>query len=275
LVKQPPLHHSCTSKRLTAVSLTECPLGLPDSESNIQVDDSKPEFDGALPSNVRGRKSSGLGKRMSVGVSSFVELAKGIQSAYISATLFSVSPITDPYTSDATSQSTSTSHSPPRTTKKVGGRTHTSSSQRTLKPSGYRVLRSDVNVFTAPTPGSLTANTEIIHFIPLISPFPPLPSTSRALITTNLKFPPQPLLQSSPYRPRDPPPHLVYRMRPISNPVLLRLRALQNVLMERGKAWEGRGREGGLGCGRERVLGVAFEGKGRSGLGCELRVGLF
>ena len=264
---QPPPHHSCSPKRLTAVSLADCPLGLPDSESKTQVDDSKAESDGALTFKVRGRKSSTLGKRMSLGVSSFVELAKGFQTAYINATLFSVTLASDPYASRAQPRSLSTSRSPPRTVKKQdGGHTNTSTTNRTLKSTGYRVLSSDVGIFTAPTPESLAA-AEVIHFIPMVSLFPSSPLKSRALIPTNM--PP------FSYRPRDLPPHLVYRMRPISNPVLLRLRALQNVLVERGKEWEGRGREGGLGCGRERVLGVAFEGRGRSGLGCELRVGVF
>lgn len=266
--------HSCSSKRLTTVSLADCPLGLPDSESKTQVDDSKTESDSALTFNVRGRRSSTFGKRMSLGVTSLVELAKGFQTAYISATLFSTT--SDTYASRAQPRSLSTSRSPPRFSKKQDGvRTNYNTADRTLKPAGYRVLSSDVCVFTAPTPESLATTVEVIHFIPLVSPFP-FPSstfTSRALMPANQ--PPWSFLQPSPFRPRDPPPHLVYRMRPISNPVLLRLRALQNVLVERGKEWEGRGREGGLGYGRERVLGVAFEGRGRSGLGCELRVGVF
>jgi len=223
--------------------------------------------------SARGRKSSTLGKRMSLGVSSLVDLAKGFQSVYINNIMFST-PLG--HDSRTERQSSSTSHLPSRIVNQRDGE-HVGNTDKKLKPTGYRVLSSDVGIFTAPSPESLIT-PEAIHFIPLISPFPPpppAPSTSRALATANLKFLPQPILQSSPYRPRDPPPHLVYRMRPVSNPVLLRLRALQNVLVERGKQWEGRGREGGLGCGRERVLGVAFEGKGRSGLGCEVRVGVF
>jgi len=60
-------------------------------------------------------------------------------------------------------------------------------------------------------------------------------------------------------------------MRPVANPEILRLRALQNLMCARGKEWEGRGREGGLGCGKERMLGIAFEGRGPSSLGCEVR----
>ena len=271
-VKQPPLHHSCTSKRLAAVSLADCPLGYPNIESKAQINDLIADSDGALTFNVRKRKSSTIGKRMSVGVSSLVELAKGIQTAYMTTTLFSVTAGSDLYVS-RTHPSLPSISRPLRTVKKQVGATN-----KALKPPGYRVLSSDVGVFTAPSPESLTTTPEIIHFIPLISPFPPptpTSSASRVPATSNLKFLPQPILQSSPYRPRDPPPHLAYRMRPISNPVMLRLRALQNVLVERGKEWEGRGREGGLGYGRERVLGVAFEGRGRSGLGCEVRVGVF
>jgi len=263
--------HSCSSKRLTTVSLADCPLSLSDSESKTQVEDSNAESDDALTFSVRGRRSSTFGKRVSLGVTSLVELAKGFQTVYINATLFSATSTSDSYVSRAQLRSRSTSRSPPRFGKKEDGRrTDIITTDRTLKSAGYRVLSSDVSVFTAPTSESVATAVEVIHFIPLVSPFP---STSRVLMPANQ--PPWSLLQPSPFRPRDPPPHLVYRMRPISNPVLLRLRALQNVLVERGKEWEGRGREGGLGYGKERVLGVAFEGRGRSGLGCELRVGVF
>jgi hypothetical protein len=181
--------------------------------------------------------------------------------------LFSVSVASDPYVFRAQLRSSSMLRSSTPFIAKKQGR------GRTPKPMGYRVLSSDVCAFTASDSEPHTVITEASHFIPLVSPFPPSPSTSRSPSPTNVKF--LSLLQPSPYRSRDTPPHLVYRMRPISNPVLLRLRALQNVLEERGKEWEGRGRDGGLGCGRERVLGVAFEGRGRSGLGCELRVGVF
>lgn len=74
----------------------------------------------------------------------------------------------------------------------------------------------------------------------------------------------------SPLRPRDVPTGLRYRIRPVANPVLLRLKALQNVCACEGVEWEGRAREGSLGYGRDRLQGVAFDGIGRSRLSWEV-----
>lgn len=74
----------------------------------------------------------------------------------------------------------------------------------------------------------------------------------------------------SPLRPRETPTSLRYRIRPIANPVLLRLKALQNVCAGEGVEWEGRAREGALGFGRDRLQGVAFDGIGRSRLSWEV-----
>lgn len=59
---------------------------------------------------------------------------------------------------------------------------------------------------------------------------------------------------------------VVIRERAVGNPVYLRLKALHNIVWTRGVLWEGRARETSLGGGRERVLGVACEGVGRSAL---------
>jgi hypothetical protein len=165
-----PLHPSYTSNRLTAVLLADCPLGLLDSESKAQLDNSKAESDGALTFDVRGKSLSTFGKRKSIGMSSCVELAKGFQSAYINASLFSVTMALDPRASRAQPQSSSSSRLPPRTVKKQGG-WPTNIADRTLKPTGYHVLSSDVCAFAAPTPETLATPTDVIHFIPLISPF--------------------------------------------------------------------------------------------------------
>jgi hypothetical protein len=74
----------------------------------------------------------------------------------------------------------------------------------------------------------------------------------------------------SPLRPREVPTTLRYRIRPIANPVLLRLKALQNVCAGVGVEWEGRARDGALGFGRDRLQGVAFDGIGRSRLSWEV-----
>lgn len=82
--------------------------------------------------------------------------------------------------------------------------------------------------------------------------------------------PPSKFITPSPLRPREVPVSLRYRIRPIANPVLLRLKALQNVCAGEGVEWEGRAREGALGFGRDRLQGVAFDGIGRSRLSWEV-----
>ena len=88
----------------------------------------------------------------------------------------------------------------------------------------------------------------------------PSPSTSSLSV----------FITPSPLRPREAPTSLRYRIRPIANPVLLRLKALQNVCAGEGVEWEGRAREGALGFGRDRLQGVAFDGIGRSRLSWEV-----
>lgn len=63
---------------------------------------------------------------------------------------------------------------------------------------------------------------------------------------------------------------LTWRIRSVENPVYLRLKALHHVILKGGMAWQGRGRDTALGGGRERVVGVAYDGVGRSSLSCEI-----
>ena len=178
--------------------------------------------------------------RVSRSVATIVEAAKGLQSAYISATMFAAG---HPYHVTHTPQH----HRPLR-------------SQRHPRPQGYRALAKDVQRFTAPT--AQISQCEPVHFIPLVSATPGIPKST---------LPKDVILFPSPLRPRTPPSALAYRMRPIANPAVLRLKALQNIMYARGKEWEGRARDGALGCGKDRMLGIAFEGRGPSGLGCEVR----
>ncbi|KAG9314006.1 hypothetical protein JVU11DRAFT_4784 [Chiua virens] len=182
--------------------------------------------------------------RVTRSVVTIVEAAKSLQSAYIAATMFTAG---SPYRDCATSQ--------PR---------RSSWCQRQLRREGCRALTKDVQRFTDLTP-PINQNSEAVHFIPLAS----LPSGTAGLRKPSV--PKNVLIFPSPLRPRTPPVALAYRMRPVANPAVLRLRALQNLMWARGKEWEGRAREGALGCGKERMLGIAFEGRGRSGLGCEVR----
>ena len=185
-----------------------------------------------------------LVKRVSRSVTTIVEVAKGLQSAYLTATMFAAGSYLD-------------SATPPQP------RGHLRC-QWQARREGYRALAIDVQKFTD-CPPSISQISEPVHFIPLVSqpsgsaglPKPPVPKNT--------------VIIPSPLRPRTPPAALAYRMRPVANPAVLRLRALQNLMCARGKEWEGRARDGGLGCGKERMVGIAFEGRGRSGLGCEVR----
>jgi len=59
---------------------------------------------------------------------------------------------------------------------------------------------------------------------------------------------------------------LSWRIRCVGNPAYLRLKAVQNIVWRKGIEWEGCGRDTAMGGGRERVIGVAYEGVGRSNL---------
>ncbi|KAG1754805.1 uncharacterized protein EDB91DRAFT_1342579 [Suillus paluster] len=237
------------------VSLDETPLSPPKAQRHArEVQSSRPAVDvPSLAGNSHEVESVGkiLVRHVSRSVHGIVDAAKGLQSAYISATMFSVG---------AAPSHSSTACPQPRAVH---------SSRRCFRRYGYRAHPADVKKFTSlTTPTPTTTSPEPIHFIPLVSPFPATPGAAPLVhhSTSCHTF-----VTPSPLRPRTPPTTLAYRMRPVANPETLRLRALQNLMYARGKEWEGRGREGGLGCGKERMLGIAFEGRGPSGLGCEMR----
>lgn len=235
------------------VSLDETPLSPPKAQRHPrEVQTSRPDVDiPSLAGQSLGLESMGksLVRHVSRSVHGIVDVAKGLQSAYISTTMFSVGA-TPSYSSTSSSQSRADP-----------------SGRRSFRPYGYRARPGDVKKFTSLTaPSPTTTSPEPIHFIPLVAPFP-----SSATLVVHRSAATHSHITPSPLRPRTPPTALAYRMRPVANPEILRLRALQNLMYLRGKEWEGRGREGGLGCGKERLLGVAFEGRGPSGLGCEMR----
>ncbi|KAH9949359.1 hypothetical protein B0H21DRAFT_838733 [Amylocystis lapponica] len=117
-----------------------------------------------------------------------------------------------------------------------------------LRPEGYRAAPVHVQLFPTPTR----------TLIPLGVPGTPPPRVFA------LPAPPP----RSPFR--IPGAARCPRLRPIANPVLLRLQALQNVCAGRALVWEGRARDGLMCAGKEKMLGVAWEGIGRSGLGWEV-----
>ena len=55
-------------------------------------------------------------------------------------------------------------------------------------------------------------------------------------------------------------------MRPVANPIMLRLHALHNICQAHTIAWQ-RARDGTLAAGKEKMVGIAWEGIGRSSLG--------
>lgn len=189
-----------------------------------------------------GHLRTSLLHRIGRSVCGMVEVARSIQTVYIAAAVM-----------------TAGSSQPARTAPR-------STFRRSAHPEGHRVHVRDVKRFTSSeSPLSPLVVGEPILYIPLANLAPSAGLPPHRLTTADTPITPSPL------RPRTPPTVLAYRMRPVANPALLRLRALQNIMCARGKEWEGRAREGGLGCGKDRVLGVAFEGRGRSGLGCEVR----
>lgn len=224
------------------VPLDETPLSLAKPQSHVRSN--RPVVD--VPSIAEGdsRRLESVGRTLVRHVSrSVLDVAKGLQFAYISATMFSVGA--------------SLPSAPSSRPQEVP------INKRNMRRHGYRAHLADVKKFTVHTPPAIATSLEPIHFIPLVSPFPVTPSVAHCSASS--------FLIPSPLRPRTPPTALAYRMRPVANPEILRLRALQNIMCARGKEWEGRGREGGLGCGKERMLGIAFEGRGPSSLGCEVR----
>ncbi|KAI5124131.1 hypothetical protein M0805_000942 [Coniferiporia weirii] len=145
----------------------------------------------------------------------------------------------------------------------------------TLKPLGYRASASDVQCF-APPPVSLPMrelNLPSEHNIPLgpIRTDCNAKSSSAPEPTLSHVFAPLAFVPPSPLRPRRPPVTPEWRLRPVANPCTLRLRALANHLGVNGIPWEGRAHTGSLGCGRERLMGVAFEGLGGSRLAFETK----
>lgn len=223
-------------------------------------------------------------------MSKFVELAKGFQTAYVGAALLSVSASHD--NSDAF-------YDPARedTREKVLSvlNARDDSSIPRLRPAGYRASVNDVTCFLdSMSPGGSQASSDSPSseadqsppkYIPLTSPYPPTDVPHTTLpdpLPYRLIFKPIPSTSRSPFRfhamselhtmyPSSSPlplamasGQLSWRLRSVGNPVHMRLKALHNMVKRCGMEWEGAARETALGGGRERVVGVAYEGVGRS-----------
>ena len=205
--------------------------------------------------------STGMGivARMSRSVSSFIDMAAQLQRAYVKATMYTASP--DIYFASSTSYSRSRSRSSSSSRARSRTRSGASAVRRrdrgALRPQGYRANSDDVLAFTAADQGPPSPAPERA-LIPLSTPrssTSPLPDVPRV-------FPTPPPVPRSPFRPAQPPSELTSRLRPVANPLLLRLRALQNVYGAEKEVLEV----------REKVVGVAWEGIGRSGLVREVKM---
>ena len=251
----------CGAHLLTPVDPQECPLFI-EKRSSLQPN---------APPSVRQPKSrSYLAKRLvrkiGISVSAFIDVAAQFQASYLRTAGFIVQLETIP-SGDETS-APSWDADPPTTSEKAKPRSNTKI-LLPFDPTNPRAKISDATDFIRGTAWSeakeeLDPEEEHYTLIQLLSPserMNPSPSTTSPLSV---------FITPSPLRPRDVPTTLRYRIRPIANPVLLRLKALQNVCAGEGVEWEGRAREGALGFGRDRLQGVAFDGIGRSRLSWEV-----
>ncbi|KAI0673614.1 hypothetical protein C8Q78DRAFT_639006 [Trametes maxima] len=211
--------------------------------------------------------ASGLVHRVSRSVSTLMDFAAQFQKAYVKATMFSAG--VDLYTrsrSDSRSPSRSPSHSPVRSGRVRCASVPVRGRSGGLKPEGYRVSSLDVHVFTAvePSAAANTAPHPQRTLIPLSTP------STDSLPAHERVFPLPPALPRSPFRPAFPPGSCLSRLRPVANPLLFRLQALHNVCRQYGIQWQSRRSDVVVGGPREKVLGIAWEGVGRSGLGWEV-----
>jgi len=249
----------CTGHSLTPIDLRECPLFFQKC--------SRPQSN-APPSVLRPRSRSHFAKRLvrkiGISVSTFMDVATQFQASYLRSTGFIVQLEDDPPFDETSAHSWATPAIPAKAKAK--------SKAKALLPFTPNNPRAKISEVTAFIEGSTwseeTEDTdtgeEHYTLVQLLSPSErrsPSPSTTSRLSA---------FVTPSPLRPREVPTILRYRIRPIANPVLLRLKALQNVCAVEGVEWEGRAREGALGYGCDRLHGVAFDGIGRSRLGLEV-----
>ncbi|KAI1794022.1 hypothetical protein LXA43DRAFT_1092373 [Ganoderma leucocontextum] len=197
--------------------------------------------------------------RVSRSISSLMDLAAQFQHAYVKATMFSAG--VDLYSERSLSDSRSRSRSRSRSPATRLGYSASRRSQTGLKPEGYRVSSFDVQVFADM---DMYREDEAFQYqrtlIPLFSRSPD------SFHAHERVFPIPPPLPRSPFRPPYQPDTRISRMRPVSNPIILRLQALHNICQAHAIGWQ-RARDGTLAAGKEKMVGIAWEGLGRSSLG--------
>ena len=242
--------HSCRRYRkskLTPVPLNESPLLLDDSDG-LELHVPSKRTSSQACRRVEGKNA--VVARMKQSFSNLLELANRVQLSYIRTLQFSIPLPMEPNLL-CTPDSTGAPSEEPEFF--------------TSKPFGYRACASDVQKFMP------YLDRKPIRELNFTS------ETNIPLLDVDVEHPvsrvfsPLAFVPPSPLRPREQLSSPEWRLRPVANPVTLRLKALSNRLYERGIPWEGRAHTGSLGCGRERLTGVAFEGLGGSRLAFEAR----
>ncbi|KAL5495041.1 hypothetical protein ACEPAI_503 [Sanghuangporus weigelae] len=240
--------HSCRTYRrcsLSLVELSETPL-----RTECGKQEQSPDEMSLRPSHQvkDGKVTSVLVTRVRQSVHGLVDFASRMQQSYLRTIQFAVTLQPDLFLLPD-----------PNSTRRA---------LQSLQPAGYRASPSDVQYF-APYP--IHGPTRDLNLpsdlnIPLVQthPSPDAPVPPRV-------FAPLAFVPPSPLRPREVPITPEWRLRPVANPCMLRLKAHAKRLSEKGLPWEGRAYSGSLGCGRERLTGVAFEGLGGSRLAFEAK----
>jgi hypothetical protein len=249
-------------QRLCPIPLNQSPLYSPEPLVSI----SEPH----IPVVSRPYQAINIAAGLVGRVSRFVQLARNFQNAYVAAIVHSAEPAPAPH------------HYQPR-------------NRFEARPVGCRAQNDDILRFISVIESDPEEDDAV--YIQLASPFPlsypprtilpcplPYPITFKPQIPPHpspLKrfaqlarahmvdpVPSQPRYAASRYRARAPSPTSspIVRLRCIPNPVHLRLKALHNIVSERGVDWEGRYRDGMMGCGKEKLVGVAFDEMGKSSL---------
>lgn len=280
-VLPPAILHSCHQRtRLAPIPLSDTPLYMDPPPPTRLEPLSHPGRQRSTSTARAAREGAGvLVRRMS----KFVELAKGIQTAYASAALFTVSASYDGIEDRPPSPGPSLEDAVPPPRQRA--------SRPKLRPAGYRARARDVAKLLGPAPdvvGSPVSDANSLshssmgRYIPLMTPFKPT-EVPRTVLPDPLPYPlvfKRVLSPSrSPFRfhalselhtmypsSAPSPPHMTgqvtWRIRSVGNPVHMRLKALRNRVRQEGLQWEGSGSDTALGGGRERVIGVAYENIG-------------
>ncbi|THH04976.1 hypothetical protein EW145_g5138, partial [Phellinidium pouzarii] len=245
--------HLCRPQRkgkLTSVALARTPLLRPDA---CDLEQHSKETHQLSSERKDERTKSPLLSRVKQSVTGFLDFASKIQQSYLRTVHFAVSL---PF--DATSLTA-----------------NDASRQKypALKPVGYRASSHDVLCFAPGLSGppSRDLNLASEHNIPLASTCASQAQKDISASEPARLFAPIAFVPPSALRPRDVALTPEWRLRAVANPCMLRQRALANHLSLCGIPWEGRAHTGSLGYGRERVVGVAFEGLGGSRLAFEVK----